>query len=197
MTAKHRALFFFVPLCLCGEFLRLPTSEMPSYFLLPTPYHQPPTPSAGPSPMFSFRPSLVRPDTVFELPQPVTSVRVQDAFDFAKLKAPQMTGDMLVGHSSSGVDIAIEGQIGSHAGNLRLSEEQMFLTLESLRQAVHSTSPEDRYRLFLYFDPATATYRSFRDCATVRFEYDLSRKQLFTYTLVIHASRPAIETSPP
>lgn len=147
--------------------------------------------------MFSFRPSLVRPDAVFELPQPVTSVRVQDAFDFAKLKAPQMTGDMLVGHSSSGVDIAIEGQIGSHAGNLRLSEEQMFLTLESLRQAVHSASPIDRYRLFLYFDPATATYRSFRDCMTVRFEYDLSRKQLFTYTLVIHASRPAIETTPP
>lgn len=147
--------------------------------------------------MFSFRPSLVRPDAVFELPQPVTSVRVQDAFDFAKLKSPLVSGDMLVGHSSSGVDIAIEGQIGSHAGDLRLSEEQMFLTLEALRQAVHSASSEDRYRLFLYFDPSTATYRSFRDCATVRFEYDLSRKQLFTYTLVIHASRPAIETTPP
>jgi hypothetical protein len=147
--------------------------------------------------MFSFRPSIVRPTSVFELPQPVTSVRVQDSFDFAKLKAPQVTGDLLVGHSSSGVDIAIEGQIGSHAGDLRLTEEQMFLTLETLRQAIHSTSPEDRYRLFLYFDPATATYRSFRDCATVRFEYDLSRKQLFTYTLVVHASRPTIETTAP
>ena len=73
----------------------------------------------------------------------------------------------------------------------------MFLTLEALRQAVHSSSSVDRYRLFLYFDPATATYRSFRDCATVRFEYDLSRKQLFTYTLVVHASRPTIETSAP
>ena len=147
--------------------------------------------------MFSFRPSIVRTNSVFELPQPVTSVRVQDSFDFAKLKAPQMTGDMLIGHTSSGVDISIEGQIASHAGVLRLSEEQMFLTLEALRQAVHSISPDDRFRLFLYFDPATATYRSFRECATVRFEYDLSRKQLFTYTLVVHASRPTIELTAP
>jgi hypothetical protein len=147
--------------------------------------------------MFSFRPSIVRTTSQFELPQPVTSVRVQDSFDFAKLKAPHISGDLLVGHSSSGVDISIEGQIGSQAGNLRLTEEQMFLTLESLRQAVHSSDPDDRYRLFLYFDPATATYRSFRDCLTVRFEYDLSRKQLFTYSLVVHASRPAIETTAP
>ena len=147
--------------------------------------------------MFSFRPSIVRPNSVFELPQPVTSVRVQDAFDFAKLKAPLSTGDMLVGHTSSGVDISLEGQIASHAGNLRLSEEQMFLTLEALRQAIQSSSPDDRFRLFLYFDPATATYRSFRECATVRFEYDLSRKHLFTYTLVVHASRPTIETTAP
>ena len=105
--------------------------------------------------MFSFRPSIVRLDSAFELPQPVTSVRVQDSFDFAKLKAPQVAGDFLVGHTSSGVDIAIEGQIGTHSGDLRLTEEQMFFTLESLRQAVHSSSPNDRYRLFLYFDPET------------------------------------------
>ncbi len=147
--------------------------------------------------MFSFRPSLVRPHSLFELPRPVTSVRIQDSFDFAKLKAPQITGDMLVGHTSGGVDIALEGQIASHAGDLRLTEEQMFLTLEALRQAVHSLTPDDRYRLFLYFDPATSTYRSFRDCATVRFEYDLSRKHLFTYTLVVHASRPTIELTAP
>ncbi len=147
--------------------------------------------------MFSFRPSIVRPNSAFELPQPVTSVRVQDSFDFAKFKAPRVEGDLLVGHTSGGVDISIEGQIGSHAGNLRLTEEQMFLTLESLRQAVHSSAPDDRYRLFLYFDPATATYRSFRECVTVRFDYDLSRKQLFTYSLVVHASHPTIEMSAP
>ncbi len=147
--------------------------------------------------MFLFRPSIVRPSSVYQLPRPVTSVRIQDSFDFAKLKAPRITGDMIVGHTSSGVDIAIEGQFGSHEGTPQLSEEQMFLTLESLRLAVHSENPEDRYRLFLYCDTETSTYRSFRECTTVRFEYDLSKSRLFTYSLVVHASCPVIEQSAP
>ncbi len=147
--------------------------------------------------MFLFSPSIVRATSIFELPRPVTSVRIQDSFDFAKLKAPRATGDMIVGHTSSGVDIALEGQIGSHEGTPQLSEEQMFLTLESLRQAVHSANPEDRYRLFLYLDPETSTYRSFRECATVRFEYDLTRPRLFTYSLVVHASQHVIEQTAP
>ena len=147
--------------------------------------------------MFMFRPSIVRDSVVYELPRPVISLRIQDSFDYSKLKAPRIAGDILVGHTSSGVDIVIEGQIGSHEGTPQLSEEQMFLTLESLRQSVHSVTPEDRYRLFLYFDPETATYRSFRECATARFEYDLSKPRLFTYSLVVHASQPAIEQSAP
>ncbi|RLS52603.1 MAG: hypothetical protein DWH91_16270 [Planctomycetota bacterium] len=147
--------------------------------------------------MFMFRPSIVRSGTVYELPRPITSLRVQDAFDFAKWKVPLVTGDLMVGHTASGVDIALEGQIASQAGQLRLTEEQMFLTLEQLRQTVQSTTPEDRYRLFLYYDPASATYRSFAECATVRFEYDLTHKSLFTYTLTVHASRPSIETTAP
>ncbi len=147
--------------------------------------------------MFLFRPSIVRPAAIFELPRPVTSVRIQDSFDYSKLKAPRTTGDMIVGHTSSGVDVAIEGQFGSHAGTPQLSEEQMFLTLESLREAVRSTTPEERYRLFLYFDPETSTYRSFQECVTVRFEYDLSKPRLFTYSLVVHASRPSLEQTGP
>lgn len=147
--------------------------------------------------MFLFRPSIVRPTSVFELPRPVTSVRIQDSFDYSKLKAPRVTGDIIVGHTPSGVDIALEGQFGSHVGAPRLTEEQMFLTLESLRLAVHSANPEDRYRLFLYFDPEAATYRSFQDCVTVRFEYDLSKPRLFTYSLVVHASRPEIQQTGP
>ncbi len=147
--------------------------------------------------MFMFRPSIVRSGSVYELPRPITTLRVQDAFDFAKWKVPLVTGDLVVGHTASGVDIAIEGQIASRAGQLQVTEEQMFLTLEGLRQAVQSSTTDDRYRFFLYFDPATNTYRSFRDCATVRFEYDLSQKQLFTYSLTVHASRPTIEATAP
>jgi hypothetical protein len=62
---------------------------------------------------------------------------------------------------------------------------------------VRSTTPEERYRLFLYFDPETSTYRSFRECVTVRFEYDLSKPRLFTYSLVVHASRPSLEQTGP
>lgn len=147
--------------------------------------------------MFLFRPTIVRPATTFELPRPVMSVRIQDSFDYSKLKSPRTPGDMIVGHTSSGVDISLEGQFGSHAGTPQLSEEQMFLTLESLRQAVRSSTPEDRYRLFLYFDPESSTYRSFRDCVTVRFEYDLSKPRLFTYSLVVHASDPTLEQTGP
>ena len=147
--------------------------------------------------MFLFRPSIVRSGSVYELPRPITSLRVQDAFDFAKWKVPLVSGDLVAGHTSSGVDIALEGQIASQAGQLQLTEEQMFLTLEGLRQAVQSATPEDRFRFFLYFDPVTGTYRSFRDCVTARFEYDLSQKQLFTYSLTIHASRPALESTAP
>lgn len=147
--------------------------------------------------MFQFRPSIVRASSLYELPRPITSLRVQDAFDFSKWKVPLVAGDLLIGHTASGVDIAIEGQIASQAGQLQLTEAQMFQTLEGLRTAVQSTQPDDRYRLFLYLDSATATYRSFRNCATVRFEYDLSQKHLFTYSLVVHASNPTIETTAP
>lgn len=147
--------------------------------------------------MFLFRPSISRTNSLYELPGPILSLRIQDAFDFAKWKAPHVRGDFVAGHTPSGVDLAIEGQIGSHNGNLFITEEQMFGALEQLRVAVHSTSPDDRYRFFLYYDPGTQTYRSFTNCSTVRFEYDLSKKQLFTYTLVIHACDPTIlQTAP-
>lgn len=147
--------------------------------------------------MFHFRPSIVRPDSTYELPRPIVSLRVLDAFDFAQWKVPLVAGDLVIGHTPSGVDISIEGQIASQAGQFRLSEEQMFVTLEELRTAVRSASPDETYRFFMYFDPVTSTYRSFRGCTTVRFEYDLTQKWLFTYSLVIHASLPQMESTPP
>ena len=128
----------------------------------------------------SFRPAIVRQGIVYELPRPILSLRIQDAFDFTKWKVPLSAGDLIVGHTPSGVDISVEGQIASQAGQIRFSEDQMFDTLETMRAVLQSVTPDDSYRFFLYFDQATATYRSFRGCSTVRFEYDLSRKQLFS-----------------
>jgi hypothetical protein len=73
----------------------------------------------------------------------------------------------------------------------------MFAEVAALRSALAAESPESVYELFVYHDAASATYRSFRQCTTVRFECDLSAPQLFVYSAVIHASDPAIHTSAP
>lgn len=147
--------------------------------------------------MFDFKPSLWRDGALFELPRPVTSVRVQDSWDFARFKVPLGDGDSTAGASRNGVDIAIEGRLGSHAGQLKLDEASMFAALELLRSRLHVAADSPGYELFLYHDPATSTYRSFRRCHTVRFEYDLSDPHLFTYAIVIHAADAAIYTAPP
>lgn len=147
--------------------------------------------------MFHFRPALWRDGTLYELPRPITSLRVQDAWDFARFKVPLQDGDWAVGHSSHGVDVAIEGRVGSHSGQLRLSEAEMFETLEQLRTELQSTSAGSTYELFLYHDVASGIYRSLRRCHTVRFEFDLTDPHLFTYSAVIHAGDAQIYTEPP
>lgn len=147
--------------------------------------------------MFVFKPALWRDSTLFELPRPVTSVRVLDAWDFTRFKVPLLDGDVAAGHSRNGVDVSIEGRLGSHAGALQPDEAAMFSILSNLRSRLHTPPDSNGYTLFLYHDPATSTYRSFRRCTTVRFEYDLSDPHLFSYALVVHAADPAIHLGPP
>lgn len=147
--------------------------------------------------MFHFKPALWRDGALYELPRPVTSARVQDAWDFARFKVPLLDGDASAGGSYSGVDIALEGRLGSQGGTLQLDEAAMFAVLEQLRIRLHVPSDGEGYTLFLYHDPATSTYRSFRRCTTVRFEYDLSDPHLFSYALVVHAADPRIHAAPP
>lgn len=147
--------------------------------------------------MFTFKPAIWRNDTLYELPRPIVAVRVQDAWDFERFKVLLRDGDDVAGRSQNGVDVAIEGQIGTQAGALKTDEAAMFAALESLRAALGVSSPEEGYELFLYHDPASSTYRSFRGCTTVRFEYDVSDKALFTYGVVVHAGDPAIHGEAP
>ncbi len=142
--------------------------------------------------MLTFKPAIWRNSTLYELPRPVRSVRVQDSWDFAQFKVPLAAGDAVEGRSQNGVDIAIEGECGTRAGTLLAGEQAMLDELEALRGALGVTSPESTYELFLYHDASTGTYRSFRDCSTVRFEYDLSEPWLFTYSLLIHAANPQV-----
>ncbi|MEZ6056551.1 MAG: hypothetical protein R3C01_07590 [Planctomycetaceae bacterium] len=142
--------------------------------------------------MLIFKPAIRRNDLLFELPRPVVSLRIQDSWDFARFKVPQFDGDFLTGHSQNGVDVSIEGRIGSQGGELTLTEGQMFAALEALREALSVQGDDDTFEFFLYHDAESQTFRSLRGVSTVRFEYDLSDKHLFTYSLTLHAADPTI-----
>lgn len=147
--------------------------------------------------MFKFKPAVWKAGTLYELPRPVTVVRIQDSWDFARFKVPLAAGDAIAGRSANGVDIAIEGEIGKQAEVLKTDEASMFAAAQALRTALSPTDPDQVYRFFLYYDAGSATYRSFRNCTTVRFECDLSAPQLFSYSALIHASDPTIYTTAP
>jgi len=146
--------------------------------------------------MLQLLPQITHPTASVELPRPIIVLRLQDSWDYMKLKVPLKDGDALVGHSRTGVDIAIEGQIGTQSGHLKTSEADMFATLQSLRKALHVPSEEARYELTLYEDPNSGDKRYFRDCTTVKFDYDLSNPHLYTYAVTIHASDPTIYDGP-
>jgi len=97
----------------------------------------------------------------------------------------------------NGVDIAIEGEFGTYADVLRPDEASMFTALQALRAALSPANPDQVYQFFMYHDVGSATYRSFKSCTTVRFDCDLSNKQLFTYSALIHASDPTVYTTAP
>lgn len=147
--------------------------------------------------MFVFKPSLWRDGLLYELPRPITSLRIQDAWDYARFKVPLRNGDAIAGPSRNGVDVALEGQCGSRSGALTLDEAAMFAALEELRARLHVNDSSAAFEFFLYHDPATSTYRSLRNCLATRFEYDLSDPHLFTYSLVIHAADATIHSAAP
>ena len=147
--------------------------------------------------MFVFKPAIWKGSTLYELPRPIVSLRIQDSWDFEEFKVPLAGGDFQEGRSLNGVDISIEGQSGMQAGQLKANEGQMFAELEALRTALDPSSPEETFEMFIYHDPSSATYRSFRSCSSVRFEYDLSSPHLFIYSTLIHASDPTVYSAAP
>ena len=143
---------------------------------------------------FTFKPAVLKNAELYELPRPVVSVRIQDGWDYERFKVPLLDGDFAVGHSRQGIDIAIEGRIGTQAGGLRTSEAAMFAEIEKLRSMLNVGSSAEKYSFFLYHDAGSGTYRRFGSCSTVRFESDLSDAHLFAYSAVIHADDPVIYT---
>lgn len=146
---------------------------------------------------FVFRPIIDHNGALYELPRPILSLRVQHAWDFARFKVPMLEGEFTVGPSRQGATIAISGQLGTQAGLLKSDEEAMFEELGRLHDALHVGAADAWYSFFLYYDTASAIYRRFDHCTTARFEYDLSDPHLFTYSAVIVADLPGIQTDLP
>jgi len=142
--------------------------------------------------MFRFKPAIYRNSVLFEFPRPVPVLKIQESWDVERFKVPLQDGDRWVGHSRNGVEIALQGQVGSQAGSLKLTEDDMFAAIEALRSALHVGADDDRYDFYLFHDDASTTYRSFRSCSTVRLDYDLSNEKLYTYSVVIHAEDPVL-----
>ena len=75
--------------------------------------------------MLEFLPTIIRDDQLLELPRPVSICRMHDSWDYLKLKVPRQEGDQISGTSRDGVDIVLEGQVGTQGGELKLSEQRI------------------------------------------------------------------------
>ena len=146
---------------------------------------------------FQFRPAVYRGSELYELPRPIETLRVLDSWDAASLKVPLKAGSWRAGLSQNGVEIRGHGQLGTTAGNLVISEEDMFDAWVELRSRLSIGQPEEKFEFFLYCDVESAVYRKFKNCTTIQMEGDLSSKQLFEYDFVIFAEDPVIYSSGP
>ena len=142
--------------------------------------------------MSSFHPAIARGGILTEFPHPILVFRVRDSWDFQMLKGPLRDGEEVGGHSRQGVDVVIEGQIGQHSGTLKLSEPEMFETLNTLRDLLNVNSEQSEYSLVIFADNVAGIFRHFRRCTTTRFEFDLSSQYLYSFAATIHAADPKL-----
>ncbi|WP_437206443.1 hypothetical protein [Planctomicrobium sp. SH664] len=145
--------------------------------------------------MLEFQPAIVRDAHILELPRPILTCRLRDSWDFQKFKIPRVDGDLISGVSLDGVEITLEGQIGSHEGELKLTEEAMLESLVELRGALQGGA-DSLYTLALYHAPEGEDVRHFRKCSTMRLEVDLSNQRIYSYAVVIHAADPVLYDGP-
>ncbi len=145
----------------------------------------------------TFRPAVYKGGELFELPRPITQVRILDRWDFERLKVLLSPGDYLTGHSRHGIEISIEGQFGSHEGSLSLTEEEMFVVWEGMREMLDVTEDSEKFEFFLYHEGSDGSYRKLKECSTVRLECDMSNKHLFEYAVTIHADDSSLYPTAP
>ncbi|MBL4884421.1 MAG: hypothetical protein JKY95_07790 [Planctomycetaceae bacterium] len=140
-----------------------------------------------------FNPTILKQGAYHELPGPITKLQIQDRWDFSRYKVLLEDGDGTAGVSRNGVEITIAGQVAAQDGELLLQETEMFGEIEQLRSLL-DTSSDTKFSFFLYRDVGTSTYRYFQNCTVARFQYNLSRADLYTYSILIHAEDPVLQT---
>lgn len=144
--------------------------------------------------MLTFSPALVLPGGTFNLPRPVTSLKILDGWDASRFKIPTRPGEVTRGRSPGGVTVSIRGQVGRHEDVVRAGEAAMFQTLEAMRAALHGLNPEEAFGLALFRDgPAV---RGFSGCTAAKVECDLSEASLYGYALVLRADDPVLRDGP-
>jgi hypothetical protein len=141
--------------------------------------------------MIQFGPAILKDDVLIEFPRPLTVCRIHDSWDFMKMKVPLQDGEQISGPSRDGVDVILEGQLGSHAGELKLSEAMMLETLLTLREALN-VSGDQTFELVLFHDEAGVPCRSLRRCVPNRFDVDFSNPHVYAYSVSIHAADPVL-----
>lgn len=141
------------------------------------------------------RPAILRGDTLYWLPRPVTQILLHDSWDQEKFKTLLVEGDTIVGSTRNGVDMTITGVIGSLPGEPTLTPDEMFAQLAELRSNLHVGPDDDKYRLFLIHDAELETYRFLQSCTTAKLEVEVSNLTAFRYQAVIHAEDPAVRTA--
>ncbi|MEM7810390.1 MAG: hypothetical protein AAF532_02790 [Planctomycetota bacterium] len=145
---------------------------------------------------FVFRPAIYDGSALYELPRPVTRLRVQDSWDSADFKVPLRDGDFRAGLSRDGIEISVEGQVATQAGVLLADEGAMFSAVAELRERL-DTQGDGRFEFFIYHDTTSSTFRKFKSCSAGRTEADLSSARLFSYSLLIHAEDSRLYTTGP
>ncbi|MCG6154902.1 hypothetical protein [Rubinisphaera margarita] len=138
-----------------------------------------------------FRPAILKAGTFHALPQPITKVQIQESWDFERYKVLLEDGDGTVGRSRNGVDITLHGEVARVGDQLLLSEVEMLAALEDLRAVFHADG-DASFSVYLYRDEGDESSRYFQECSVTRFVYDLTRPELYVYSLVLHADDPVL-----
>lgn len=148
---------------------------------------------------FIWRPSIYKNSAWTILPRPIIKFSFPTTWKFDKQTVPLKDGCITYGHAIDSDQIVIQGFIGNVDGTHKISEEEMFGVLESLRTALDVGSRSDLYELFIYYDEDEDTYRKLKNVVTVGFDVDMgdADRVIWPYSIVMEAEDRVIYTTGP